>query len=164
MKEIYFLAKPFEGKPFVTFSSVGFFTPTEFANSAFFGNTLVVKESSLPAYQFGVCTSRIVGGVLVPFTAEEMIVFRDEYAVIVSLNNEKAKIFDINKESFTYDDTDFPMDEVSRLFYMAIEKTTPENSRIKTMENLKYDLEAANIPAFMAEFWTKLLLIAKHTI
>ncbi len=164
MKETYYIAIALVEKPFVSFASVGSFTPAEFAASIYATNGLVVKESDLPSQAFGVCSKKIVSGNLVDRDPAELLILRDEYDIYLGLKAEPAKIFDINKESFTYDDTDFPMDEVSRLFYMAIEKTTPTNSKIKTMENLKYDLEAANVPAFMAEFWAKLLLISKHTI
>ena len=164
MKETYFIAIALTVKPFVTFNSVGSFTPAEFAASVYATNGLVVKESELPSQSFGVCSKKIVAGNLVDRDPAEMEILRAEYEVYLALKAEPAKIFDINKASFTFDGNDFPMDEVSRLYYLAIEKKLPASSELKNMQNVKYQLDAADINDFMSEFYAKLLLLSKHTI
>ena len=164
MKETYFIAIALANKPFVTFNSVGSFTPAEFAASVYATNGLVVKESELPSQAFGVCSKKIVSGNLVDRDPAEMEILRAEYEVYLALKAEPAKIFDINKASFTFDGNDFPMDEVSRLYYLSIDKKQPATSQIKTMQNVKYQLDAVDIDDFMSEYYAKLLLLSKHTI
>lgn len=125
---------------------------------------LVVNEVDVPAYIYGVSPWYIVDGELVERTTLEMEAFEDEYNIQIGVKSEALRLESINKESFTYDSNDFPMDEVSRLFYTAIEKTSPANSKIRTMNNTAYNLADTDISSFMASYYEKLLLISKHTI
>ena len=165
MKETYFIAISLTEKPFVSFMSVGSFTPAEFAASIYATNGLVVKESELPAQAFGVCSKKIVGGNLVDRDPAELLVLRDEYDVYLSLKSEPAKIFDINKATFTYDDYQFPMDEVSRLFYLSLATMTPLPAivEIKKMDATKYTLGAEFVPGFLNVYYTRLYEVSKHT-
>lgn len=164
MKETYFSAIELVEKPYLTFQSIGMFTPAEFAASDYADDPLVIKESEVPDYAFGVCTSKIVAGELVARTAGEMAVFEAEYNIIVGVKSEAARIGSINSNSFTYDGNDFPMDEVSRLYYLSIEKTTPSSAKIRTMANVEYALDSVNISAFLTAYYDKLWLISKHTL
>lgn len=164
MKERYFSAIALVDKPFVSFAGIGSFTPEEFEASPYYDDPLVVSQSRLPGYSFGVCNQKIVAGELVNRTPAEMVIFEAEYNLAMSLKSERAKIDIIREASFTYDETDFPMDEVSRLYYLAIEKKLPATSQIKTMQNVKYQLNAVDIDDFMSEYYAKLLLLSKHTL
>lgn len=164
MKETYFSAISLVDKPFVSFDSIGNFTLEEFAASPYASDPLIVKRSEVPNYAFGVCTAKIVGGVLVNRTPAEMAVFEAEYNVIMGVRSEAARIGTINLEKFTYDSNEFPMDEVSRLFYLAMEKNAPVSHKVRTMANTEYALDSGDIGAFLDAFYARLLLISKHTL
>jgi hypothetical protein len=164
MKETYFSAIALVEKPFVTFNSIGYFTPAEFAASPYSSDPLVIKESDVPDYAFGVCTAKIVAGELVNRTAGEMAVFETEYNIIIGVKSEAARIDSINASSFTYDGKDFPMDAVSRIFYDTLAVVIPAVSKIRTMTNEAYTLADVDVPAFITAYRTKLLLISKHTL
>lgn len=160
----YYKAYEIDDKPFVTWNGVGVFnTPEDFEDSQWGDDPLVVSATDIVA-QYGVYTKHIVGGALVAWTAPELLIFRDEYNINRAVIGESLRIGDVNKGTFTYDGNDFPMDEVSRLFYVAIENNAPSSSKIRTMENTAYDLDAADINAFMTAYYAALLLISKHTI
>jgi hypothetical protein len=164
MKQRYYSAIALREKPFVSFGGIGSFTAEEFEASAYADDPLVVAQSELPGYSFGVCNAKIVAGELVNRTPAEMAVFEAEYTKEVSLKSERRKIDTINDGFFTFDGNDFPMDEVSRLYYLSIDKKQPATSQIKTMQNVKYQLDAVDIDDFMSEYYAKLLLLSKHTL
>ena len=160
----YYKAYEIDDKPFVTWNGVGVFnTPEDFEDSQWGDDPLVVSATDIVA-QYGVYTKHIVGGALVAWTAPELLIFRDEYNINRAVIGESLRIGDVNKGTFTYDGNDFPMDEVSRLFYACIEKTTPSTSKLRTMASTAYALSDANIAAFMTAYYEHLLLITKHTI
>lgn len=128
-------------------------------------NPLIVREDQLPEVEYGVYLKKInESGELVDFTAPEIVAIRDAYNIKVGLNSEAQRIGEINTGSFTYDGKEFPMDEVSRLFYLALEKRQPSSSKIRTMDNTAYTLTDTNINDFLAEYYKELLLLSKHTI
>ncbi|WP_264520401.1 hypothetical protein [Flavobacterium sp. N1994] len=165
MKKTYFSAISRPDKPFISWNSVGNFTPTEFAASEYADDPLIISEDDLPnpINVFGVCPLKIVSGVLEDRTPGEMAVFETEYNIIMGVKSERLKKQAIDDDKFTYDGQQFPMDEVSRLFYLAIEKNRG-NSKIKTMSNTLYSLLDANIDAFLAAYYSRLLTISQHTI
>lgn len=166
MKKTYFNAISLIDKPFISWQSVGSFTPTEFATSEYADDPLVIPEDEIPfPYSvFGVCPKKIVAGVLEDRTPAEMAVFETEYNIVIGLKSDAARIVSINNDKFTYDGNEFPMDEVSRLFYETMAKLTAVPYKIRTMENTEYALEAANIVAFLEEYYKKLITISKHTL
>lgn len=160
----YFIAKTIAEKPLIYFTSVGDFTDEEFENSPYFGNGLIVKETDIKPYQFGVYPDKIVSGALRARTTLEMTGYQTIYEIENGLKLESSRIKDINTSSFTFDGNDFPMDEVSRLFYLAIEKRTPTNSKIRTMANVAYTLSDTDINDFLDAYYAKLLTVSQHVI
>ena len=165
MKKTYFNAIELTNKPFISWMSVGTFTLEEFRASEYADDPLIIPEDEIPfPYNvFGVCPKKIVGGVLENRTPAEMAGFEAEFNIQVSVKSERLKIEYINNDKFTYEDNDFPMDEVSRLFYSCIERTA-ENYKIKTMVNTVFSLTDAKRADFVAAFYEKLLSISKHTV
>lgn len=160
----YYKAYEIAEMPYIIWNGIGnFVTPEAFADSDYGDDPLVKAEVDI-VLEFGVYAERIVAGELVPWNATEINNFRDAYNIKRGVAGEALRIGSINSNSFTYDSKEFPMDEVSRLFYTSIEKVSPSSSKIRTMENTAYDLDAADIAAFMAAYYAKLLLITKHTL
>lgn len=160
----YYLAYSVIGKPFTRWEFVGEFeNRAAFEASSLYPNPLIRPKSDI-VYQFGVCTLYINSGILVQRTSTEMTVFENEYMIAKALEDDASRIKMVEKSYFTYDTNKFPMDEVSRLFYAAIEKTNPSSSKIRTMDDTVYDLDAADISAFMTAFYNQLLLISKHDV
>ncbi|WP_264522132.1 hypothetical protein [Flavobacterium sp. N1994] len=165
MKQTYFNAIALANKPFISWISVGSFTPAEFAASEYADDPLIIPEDEVPfPYNvFGVCPKKIVSGVLEDRTPAEMAVFEAEWIIENSLKLERTKKQGIDDNKFSYDGQYFPMDEVSRLFYLAIEKNRG-NTKIKTMSNTLYSLLDGDIDDFLAAYYSRLLTISQHTI
>ena len=161
MKKTYFIALERAEKPFVSWLSVGSFTPTEFENSDYNKNPLVRAEDEIPSYAFGVSTVHIVDRRLVARDAAEMAIYEEEYNIKIALFNNRNRIGDINGSSFNFDGNDFPMDEVSRLYYSMIALSVDDYS-IQTMSGSKYALRDTSKNDFLRAYYTKLLLISKH--
>jgi hypothetical protein len=159
----YFIAENVAFKPYTRWNCIGDFeTQEDFENSPFGKNPLVRPQSQI-TYQFGVCTTRIVGGILVDFTEAEMLEFQEQEEIIQALSSQADKIKAISKDSFAYDGKEFPMDLTSHLFYTSMEKIGG-NQKIMTTANELYNLLDASIPAFMTAYYGKLLTISKHDI
>ena len=165
MKKTYYSAIVHAEKPFISWNSVGSFTTAEFKASEYADDPLVVSEDRIPnpINVFGVCPLKIVSGVLEDRTPGEMAVFEAEYNIEISLKSERLKIKTINDSFFVFDEKSFPMDEVSRLFYIAISQFG-DDQKIKTIDNALYLLSGEKILPFMTAFFTKLLSLSKHTI
>lgn len=147
-----YIAVPIDTKPFIVWVSTNL--PAE---------GLVVEQVNVPAPVYGVCPLKIVDGELVERTAPEMATFETEYNIEQAMKANVQRLPSINAETFLYDGKQFPMDEVSRLFYTAMEKVGG-NQKIMTIDNQLYNLLDASIPAFMAAFYSRLLNISKHDI
>lgn len=158
----YFIAVESAEKPFILWASVANST-AEYEALGFDTNPLVLAETDKPEPLYGVCPFKIVAGELVFRTNSEMNAFQDEYNIRQAMIANVERLPIINDNTFTYDSKLFPMDEVSRLFYTAMEKIGG-NQKIMTTSNEVYSLLNANIAAFMTAYYTKLLLISKHNI
>ncbi|MGV9003945.1 hypothetical protein [Flavobacterium sp.] len=160
----YYKAYETANKPFVTWCGVGSFATTEaFEASRYYGDPLVVPQTSIVA-QDGVFTLHVVSGVLVAWTAPELTAWRTETNIEKALRSESQRIVSINNDKFTYDGKEFPMDEVSRLFYKTLEVIAPSSSKIRTMANTAYDLNSTDIVAFMLAYRNRLLIISKPAL
>ncbi|KGO89729.1 hypothetical protein [Flavobacterium suncheonense] len=130
-----------------------------------YGNPLIVGEDYIPEYIYGVCPWKIEGGELVERTSGEMNAFEAEFEVETTLRENAAKISEINTGSFTYDSTDFPMDDVSRLFYTAIANEPPVGDvKCMTVDGTLYNLPNANIGAFITEYYKQLRVLAQPPV
>lgn len=159
----YFIAEPVDFKPYTRWRKVGEYEKAaDFQKSPFGTNPLVRPEDQI-TYQYGVCTTRIVAGLLVDFTEAEMLEFQEQEQVIQALSAQADKIKAISKDSFSYDGKSFPMDSTSHLFYTSMEKIGG-NQKIMTTGNELYNLLDGSIPAFMTAYYTKLLTLSKHDI
>ena len=167
MKQTYFNAIALRDKPFISWKSVGSFTPAEFAVSEYADDPLVIPEDEVPfPYNvFGVCPKKIVSGVLEDRTPSEMAVFEAEFTIASTIGGNRNKIQTVEKSYFTYDGKNFPMDEASRLFYACIDKLRDDH-HILTILGEDYFLinEDTNIDDFILAYYTKLLLLTKHDI
>lgn len=150
--------------PWVMFYKVAeFATDEDFEESEWATDPLVKREPDI-IQVFGAYSYRIVDGEFVDRTEEELEIQESDYLIKNALAVDRNRIQTISDSSFTYDSNDFPMDEVSRLFYTTMEKIKPASNKIRTMANTAYALNAVDIPAFMDEYYKKLITISKHTV
>lgn len=163
MKTRYFQAIAKPEKPFVVWMSVGDFTDDEFAASDYATDPLVVKESEVAPYNFGVSTVKIVSGELVALSPAELAVYETQFNLLNKLKANKNSIDVLDTASFDYDGKSFPMDAGSRLFYDALEKLTGDK-KMMTMEGLLYNLIDANRTAFMTAYYTRLLTLTQPEV
>lgn len=142
---IYFKAVELEQKPFIQWNSVAF-SLQELINLGLNDDPLVLPEDEIPFTEFGVYPIKIESGELVSRSSTEMESFRNEWCVVTDKNDFAKKIENVNVETFTYDGHEFMMDEVSRLFYYAIDKVRG-NQKILTSSGETYTLidSATNI-------------------
>lgn len=126
---------------------------------------LVLPENEVPDFLFNKCPLKIVDGELVERTEPEMSAFEDEFIVATAKKDFSKKIEDVNNETFTYDSHEFMMDEASRLFYYAIDKTRG-NQKILTAAGVVYTLldASTNIDDFLLSYHDKLFLTIKPAI
>jgi hypothetical protein len=150
--------------PWIQWQEVAEFETTEAFEASDWADNPLVKAKSDIVQVFGAYAYRIVDGEFVDRTEAELAEQESEYVIKNALLSDRNRLQSINDNSFTYDSNEFPMDEVSRLFYETMAKLEPISSKIRTMENTEYALEAANIPAFINEYYKKLLNITKHTL
>ena len=149
--------------PWVMFYMVAEYeTPEEFESSEWASDPLVKLESDIEQV-FGTYSYHIVDGEFVDRTESEMIMIEENYNAAMALKTDANRILDINGNVFTYDNKEFPMDEVSRLFYIAI-KESATNHKVRTTSNEAYALNEGDRAAFYAAYIAKLLSITKHTV
>lgn len=126
---------------------------------------LILPESEVPDNLYGVCPLKIVSGELVERTVGEMSDFSDEWDIAEALKANVNRLPNINASTFIHDGKEFPMDEVSRLFYHAIDKVRG-NQKIMTVANEQYNLMDTTtlIDDFLDSYHAKLIEITKHDI
>lgn len=158
--------KAFEqiSKPFITWHEWAK-DIVELTEMGEFDNPLIVGEDYIPEYIYGICPWKIVAGELVERTAPEIEAFEDEFIVETAKVDFMIKLQNLNSETFTYDRNEFMMDEVSRLYYYAIDKVRG-NQRILTAAGATYTLldNYTNINDFLAAYHDKLFLTIKPAI
>lgn len=158
--------KAFEqiGKPFITWHEWAK-DIVELTEMGEFDNPLIVGEDYIPEYLYGVCPWKIEAGELVERTEIEMTSYEDDYIIETAKIDFFTKLLDVNSETFTYDGNEFMMDEVSRIYYQAIDKVRG-NQKILTSVGSTYTLldTATNIDDFLAAYYIKLHLTIKPAI
>lgn len=160
----YFIATEQEPKPLIVWNLVASST-AQLIELGLEDNPLVLPEDSLPDLIFGVCPLKIEGGELVDRTTGEMDDFEVEWTEITQKGTNAGKIVDVNTGHFTYDSTNFPMDEVSRLFYAAISNQPPAGDvKCMTTSGALYNLTNANIGDFITEYYKKLRALAQPPV
>lgn len=161
---IYYKAEEISTKPFIQWNSVAF-SLQELTNLGLDDDPLVLTEDDVPLTEFGVYPIKIESGQLVPRTTREMDGFKAEWDIVSEKNNFAKKLENVNAETFTYDGHDFMMDEVSRLFYHAIDKVRG-NQKILTAAGATYTLTdtATNIDDFLGAYYSKLHVTIKPAI
>lgn len=161
---IYYKAYEISTKPFIQWHSVAF-SLQELTNLGLDDDPLVLPEDEVPLTEFGVYPIKIESGELVTRSTTEMDAFRDEWNIVIEKNNFSKKLENVNAETFTFDGHDFMMDDVSRLFYHAIDKVRG-NQKILTAAGATYTLtdSATNIDDFLAAYYSKLHLTIKPAI
>ncbi len=161
---VYYLGYELETKPFVGFIQVAKST-AELTALGLATNPLVVTQLSLPSYEFGVCTWKIVDGEFVERGEVEMREHENAWELRMAVFTNTKKIDDVNTGYFIYDGKTFPMDEASRLFYACIEKLGSDH-HILTTSGEDYFLvnEDDHIANFMTAYYSKLLELTKHII
>lgn len=152
----YLKAKELDRKPFIQFD----LWANSFEELQAMGedeNPLIMAEDDIPDFVFGVHPFKIEAGEIVERTTLEMEAFEAEWNLQNVKNENSKKLREINQQSFTYDSTDFPMDEVSRLFYLSLEKNTIVGDvKCMTMAGELYNLANANVGDFLTKFYKKL--------
>lgn len=120
----------------------------------------VVAEENIPANQYGVCPWKIDDkGSLIGRSPGEMETYRLEYENQTLTNNFKGRAAEINRSTFLFQGQNCLMDESSRVLYDLLEKgkiTTV--TEIKTVEGY-LSLKTTDVPAFLNEYYAKLVSI-----
>ncbi len=125
---------------------------------------LVLPWELVPLNQFGVSPMKIVGGELVERSSAEMDAFELEYNQKQLVNEQAKKINQIARGSFNYGGKTFPMHDAARARYMAIALDSPHtNTNFMTITGEVVTVEAANIPAFMSQYYKQIQLITNVT-
>lgn len=122
-------------------------------------NPLIIAESDLPEFKFGVCPMKIVDGELVNRAPEEMAAFEAEYIAASGFRSYGKKIVDVDKALFVYDGNSFPMHNVARLYYSCILRTSA-NYKVQHTTGI-YDLAPANISAFLDAYYSKMKILTQ---
>lgn len=162
MKKRYYSAIALVAAPFVSWNSIGDFTTEEFLDSEYVDDPLVVSESELPGYSFGVCNQKIEAGVLVDRTPMELAEFETAFDIREKFQENKNKITAVENGSFTHNDIVFPLDAASRLYYLSIDNQ--QNVRnIRAVDGSSYTLEIADIPDFIDNMWKQIQALTAHT-
>lgn len=160
----YFKAIAVDYKPFINWLLVAS-SLSELENLGLDNDPLVLQETDVPDFIYGVCPLKIVGGELIDRTVPEMEVFQEEFEVKTLIAESQYKVTDLKTSTFTYDSNDFFMDETARLFYLSIEKLRG-NQKILTTAGATYTLldTATNIDDFLEAYFEKLMLVTKPNI
>lgn len=160
----YFKALEIATKPLIIWNLVAS-TTAEYESLGFDSDPLVLEETEIPAFLYGVCPLKIVAGELVDRTVPEMEVFQDEFEVKTAIADFRLKVSDLNTETFTYDGNEFMMDEASRIYYQAIDKVRG-NQKILTAAGATYTLldASTNIDNFLAAYHFQLHFTIKPAI
>ena len=156
----YFIARPLDARPFMYWQSIAE-SIEELAEVGEYTNPLVVAEDLKPPFIFGVCPLKIVGGELVDRDAAEMAIHEADFNTRTLIETITPKIADINKSTFVYDGVVFPMDEVSRLHYLAIGNLPIVDTTCLTSAGVAYELADTTVLLFLAEYYKKLQLVTK---
>lgn len=154
----YLKATEIAFKPFIFWNGVAN-SIEELTSLGLEDDPLVLAEDDIPNNIYGVCPLKIVAGELVNRTAGEMGDFKNEYHTEENLKSQYSLLQDINKGTFTFDSTVFPMDERSRLLYDALKNTATAipDTMIMNFEAKPYGLTNANKAAFLEAYYAKLL-------
>ena len=158
----YFKAYPMAERPFMQWGLIAK-SLAELETLGLDDDPLILAENLIPATEYGVCPLKIEGGELVERSTEEMDVFEVQFEMRNSLNNQAKKVRDLNVETFTYDDTDFPLNEAARIYYGAV-NFLAANAKIMDATGAEYTLLAGNIPAFMTAYYTKLKTLTQPPV
>lgn len=150
----YFKAIQIDFKPFIQWDCYAN-NEKELGELELYPDPLIVAESEIPAFIFGVCPWKIVSGELVERTAGEMAVFEAEWPTEVKKAEQTALVKTINKDSFDYDGHSFPLNESARIYYNVVRDFGNKADILTTSGDL-YELIDTNIPAFFEALNTKL--------
>lgn len=143
-------------KPFITWNSWANSIDELIALGAE-DDPLILPAELVPDFIYGVCPLKIVAGELVERTEGEMLAFQAEYVTYRKLKDNTLLVDQLKNETFTYDSLEFPMDEASRLFYSAFERTRG-NQKLMTATGVLYNITdtATNLDDFLAAYYSKL--------
>lgn len=155
---IFYKAFATEEKPLITWNTWAH-SIDELIDLGADDDPLILPAELVPDFVYGVCPLKIVAGELVERTEGEMLGFQTEYETYRKLKDNTLLVDLLKTETFTYDSLEFPMDEASRLFYSAFERTRG-NQKLMTATGVLYDLydTATNLDDFLAAFYSKLKL------
>lgn len=157
----YYLAIKQDSYPFIRWTEVAQFETIEDFNKSEWASNPLVKEKADIIQVFGTYSYHIVDGEFVDRTEENMAELQKDFDAKNALDSNINKIESINSDSFRFDRNEFPMDEVSRLFYAMI-AVKPNDYSIQTMDYSKYDLSSENNTDFLKAYQDKLLSISRH--
>lgn len=145
-----FIAQEILAKPLLAWQSTN--EPTS--------NPLVKAQEDIPATAYGVYPLKIVAGALVDRTLEEMNVFKDENDYAIAVSEQREKIDIVENSTFIYLTKEYPMNEVARLHYAAMQSLGVDTDVMNTT-GLTDEILAADIPAFMTAYFTQLKTITQ---
>jgi hypothetical protein len=117
---------------------------------------LVLREDEIPAYQFGVCPLKIVGGELVERTELEMDAFEVEFVREQALKAQAATADAVEEGFFMYGGVNYPMNQAAYLRYLAMANKRPATTNLQSIDGGVVALALADIDAFMEAFYDKM--------
>ncbi len=166
----YYLAYETDNRPFLFFDLVAD-SLEELEALGLDADPLVVTEDQLtnPAdpnyisYNYGICHNRIFGGAIVDRLVGEITVQQ----AILSKNTEIIRTKEVQKglelATFSFDGKLFPLGSGATEVYNAIFSTASAN-RVIVSTTGNYTLTIANIDAFKAAYYAKVLGVQSSTI
>lgn len=125
-------------------------------------NPLIIPDELRPEYLFDgmVCPMKIVDGELVDLNSGEVDAFEAIYEQRQAVGENSLLIKDINRGTFNYAGKTYPLHDAARARYMAIGLDTPHtNSNFMTTSGEVVTIAAADVPAFMSQFYKGVQLI-----
>lgn len=114
------------------------------------------EDENFISYEFGICHKRTVDGEIVDRPIGEIDDAQDALTAALSVLKTREIASEINYESFTYDGKVFPMTPGATIIYQAIFDRPADDHLIAAADGT-YTLAAANIDAFKAEFYDRII-------
>lgn len=158
----YFKAFAIDVKPFIQWDCFAN-SEAEYMELGLNTDHRVMRESDIPANQYGVCPLRInESGELVARSISEMESYQAAYNNDIAEKQYKSQITSINQNTFDYEGQTFFMDELTRLAINEVSNSNQELSlRVRTTNGF-YNLTVANIAGVRQAYHSKLQQILQE--
>lgn len=151
----YFKARSQDTAPFIVWDQVAE-SLEELTALGLHEDPLVRPLDNLPSYEGSICHSTIVNGELVDRDATQLNDYKNTVNQGKLIANNAARKETVDKSSFQYDGTEYPMDAASQLRYQAMFANLPADTKIQTKTGV-VGIVSADIPAFKTAYFDAVL-------